>query len=69
MQFHELPEVLSPKDVLNFFRAQGKRGHRKPGKNAVYNLFRNPNFPAVQVGKRRFISREAFHRWFNNEAK
>jgi len=37
-------------------------------KNAVYALCKTPGFPAIEVGRRVIIPREALEIWLNKEA-
>ena len=34
----------------------------------VYELARNPGFPAIRIGKRIVVPKEALRRWLDNQA-
>jgi excisionase family DNA binding protein len=36
------------------------------GKDAVYALARQPDFPAIRVGRRYVVAKEALRRWLEN---
>ena len=35
------------------------------GKNEAYRLTHSKNFPAIRIGNRIIVPREAFHQWLN----
>ncbi|OPY61651.1 MAG: Helix-turn-helix domain protein [Pelotomaculum sp. PtaU1.Bin065] len=38
------------------------------GNNTVYNLFHQPGFPGIRVGRSFRVSRDAFRRWLERGA-
>lgn len=56
-----LPYLCSPRDIYESFF------DRKLGINAVYDLFHQPTFPRVIVGRKFFVTRPAFLDWWNRQ--
>jgi len=58
-EWHDLPAVFGAKELAEFLGVE---------RGAAYELCRRKGFPALKVGKKYRISREAFRRWFEEQA-
>ncbi|ANB61227.1 MULTISPECIES: helix-turn-helix domain-containing protein [Bacillales] len=57
MNTHDLPLSLTVHEVANILRV---------GVNKAYEIVRMPGFPAIRLGSRIIIPRDAFLQWMNN---
>ena len=48
------PVMYTPKDIMKVFNMNRQR---------VYDMFRQDTFPSIRIGKRHYISEEAFNKW------
>ena len=39
------------------------------GKNAVYKLMKDENFPSVLIGKKYYVPKKEFERWYKENSK
>lgn len=60
MNKNDLKPINSPKDIINY---------TKWGQSTVYNLFNRSDFPYFNVGRRKFITDEAFNQWIDEQAE
>lgn len=49
-----MEKLLTPRDVMQITQS---------GRTTVYALFNRRDFPAVQIGKRKFVAEEDFRAW------
>jgi len=50
----EMPKMLSAKDISQ---------HLGVSLSSAYALFKQSDFPAITIGKRKLISREGYEKW------
>lgn len=60
VNWEELPINLVPRDLKRIMRC---------GTNAAYNLCHKPGFPAVRIGKKIIIPKEALKKWLESATK
>lgn len=58
-KWSELPLILTPKMIFEREIFPGSR-------NAVYRLFHRNDFPAVRLGGKLVVSRDAFRSWIES---
>ena len=56
--FDDLPVILNASHVAQILGIS---------KTLAYQLFRRGDFPTVQLGRRKLVSRDAFITWFNRQ--
>ena len=55
-----LKPINSPKDIINYTGW---------GQTTVYNLFNREDFPYFNVGRRKFITEDAFNQWLVEQSE
>ncbi len=54
------PIIYEATDLMRILRV---------GKNAAYNLMNDRNFPSFRVGRKLFVTQDAFEEWANKGQK